>query len=275
MKNKFVIILIFLGIMFIPSIIKFVSMNSYINEKNYTKLNLTNTNLSIVKIEGYKLGDKVYKLDFRSKYPHNPVFNTEIFTYDANNNQEVSYLGNFFIKNGEIVKINVDLTLYDVLINDRKVTSVEEVVKNLGDNYSTDIENFSSYYNTYTYIDQINNLEIHVADIYKDKSKPIIVIQRIDTSYNDKLTSIKLQHRGSLGFAWALYEIAFYPFYLCSSSSYINPLSLLYMPIVYFIIFLPTMLAIIMKQYRRINIAAQLLIFFIILFGVFIVICQQ
>ena len=158
MKKKLVVILIFLGIVFIPSIIKFISMNSSIVEKNNTKLNLSNTNLSIIMVEGYKLGDKVSKLDFRDKYPNSPVINTEIFTYDVNNIKEIPYLGDFFIKNGEIVKIHADLKLYNVLINDKKVTSVKEFVKNIEDNYSTEIENFSSYYNTYTYIDQINNM---------------------------------------------------------------------------------------------------------------------
>lgn len=171
----------------------------------------------------------------------NLYFGTLTYTFDPTSDEEVSYLEAFFIKKGKIVKFEVDLTVYDVRINGKKVSTVDEMLKILGNNYAKNIDK-SSYYDTYTYVDHKNDLEICVID----KNYPYIYFSKIERNYSDNYSMNNLLST-NLGCSIFLI-IAFYPFWLFLEP-YINPLSLIYMPLIYFIIFIPSLLAVVYKKY--------------------------
>lgn len=60
MKKKRVIfiVLIFLTILYIPSVVKFIYMKQSLDDMNSIKENLESTDLSDIKVEGYIIGDK-------------------------------------------------------------------------------------------------------------------------------------------------------------------------------------------------------------------------
>ena len=153
--------------------------------------------------------------------------------------------------------LGVDLKSNEVFVNNQRVTKIEEVIEVLGNDYAIDIYGSSSYkYKNCLYVDKNNNLELYVTEDYR----PYLFIRDLNRSL---YSTVDLWPSGDK-FKLIIFQIGIYPFTFSSPNRFMSPQSLAVMPIIYFILFIPTMLAIVFNRYRVIGIVVQLLVLLVI-----------
>ncbi|WP_458411732.1 hypothetical protein ACNQFZ_12785 [Schinkia sp. CFF1] len=273
--KKFKVVIILLIILYLPSVIKFGQMQYKIHQYNTMKDRLESVDLSDIKVDGHLLGDKVETLNFSGKYAINPG----TYSCDRSSKDVISYWDNFYMKNCKIIKMNVDLVNFNVVINNKRIEKTNDILNIVGNHYTTKLYDFSGVETnpTYTYVDHANNLELSVVDSFGDGSKSILEIKKLDRTYKDKYVNwVSSLSEDDFWFPSFCMSLLMYASSIFSSKDFISGNSLVLMPLLYFVLLIPAILALLNKQNRRLLVTLQFIVLIItFIVGPFLFIAAQ